>query len=149
MLTVSRSFVGQAPIFLVAIFFCWIALPKIKPKGSVSEPDVDKPRRSKLGQVDLLGSALLASFLILILLPLEIGGSRVAWTDPRIATLFGGGLVCLAVFVVVEKSWASNPLLPLSLFCNRHTVVSFLIFALQCCAQLGVRFRSSMIPRPR
>ena len=49
----------------------------------------------KLRQVDFVGSALLASFLILILLPLEIGGNKIAWTDYRIPILFGTGVLCL------------------------------------------------------
>lgn len=92
----------------------------------------------KLRQVDFMGSTLLAAFLILILLPLEIGGNKIAWTDARIPIFFGSGFLCLIVFVVVEKRWATNPLLPLKLFYSRHTVVSFLVLALQCAAQLGV-----------
>lgn len=85
-----------------------------------------------------MGSALLASFLILILLPLEIGGNKIPWTDALIPTLFGAGVLCLVLFVLAEKWWTTNPLLPLNLFCKRHTVVSFLVLALQCAAQLGV-----------
>lgn len=85
-----------------------------------------------------MGSALLASFLILILLPLELGGNKIPWTDARIPILFGAGVVCLILFIIVERWWATNPLLPLNLFCSRHTVVSFLVLALQCAAQLGV-----------
>lgn len=88
--------------------------------------------------MDFVGSALLASFLILILLPLEIGGNKIPWTDALIPILFGAGVLCLVLFVFVEKWWANNPLLPLNLFYSRHTVVSFLVLALQCAAQLGV-----------
>lgn len=89
--------------------------------------------------MDFLGSALLTTFLVLILLPLEIGGTKVAWTDPWIPVLFCSGAVFLVLFVLAEKYWAANPLLPLSLFCNRHTIVAFTIIALQIAAQLGVR----------
>lgn len=114
-----------------------MALPNIKPRRQGKEPDVVESKRSKLRQVDFLGSALLTTFLVLVLLPLEIGGTKVAWTDPIIPILFCSGAVCLALFVVAEKYWATNPLLPLSLFCNRHTVVAFTILALQVSAQLG------------
>lgn len=146
-LTECRSFTGQAPVFLVAIILCWIALPNSNPKQRRpgQESDADEPKTSKLRRVDFLGSILLAGFLILILLPLEIGGTKIAWTDPRIAALFASGLVCLALFVVAEKRWVTNPLLPLSLFASRHTVVSFVILALQTLAQLGVR-TGSVLP---
>lgn len=93
--------------------------------------------------MDFLGSALLATFLILVLLPLELGGSRlVAWSDKQIPIYFGSAALALALLVAVEKWWASNPLLPLSMFHNRHTVAAFIILALQCAAQLGVCFKT-------
>ncbi|KUI57106.1 Vacuolar membrane amino acid uptake transporter fnx2 [Cytospora mali] len=134
------SFVGQAPIFLIAIILCWATLPNTKAKRPGKEPEVIESKRSKLSQVDFLGSALLVGFLILILLPMEIGGRKVAWSDPCIPILFGSGAVCLILFVVAEKYWAVNPLLPLSLFCNRHTVAAFFIIALQLSAQLGMMY---------
>lgn len=136
-----RSFVGQAPIFAVSILLCWVSLPRTSSKPRAAKDSTSSKHESQFGklrQVDFLGSALLASFLILILLPLEIGGNKIPWTDARIPILFSAGVLCLIVFIVVEKWWATNPLLPLNLFCNRHTVVSFLVLALQCAAQLGV-----------
>lgn len=96
-------------------------------------------------KVDILGSALFAAFLILVLLPLELGGSKIAWNDPQIPIYFGLAALSLVLLVVVEKWWASNPLLPLSMFHNRHTVAAFVILALQSAAQLGV---SVTIPAP-
>lgn len=129
----NRSFLGQAPLFLLAILLCWVSLPNTKPRHQASEL-----KSKKLRRVDFLGSALFAAFLILVLLPLELGGSKIAWNDPRIPLFFGLSAVSLVLLVVVEKRWASNPLLPLSMFCNRHTVAAFVITALQCAAQLGV-----------
>jgi hypothetical protein len=113
----------------------------MRAKYVAAKDSIASQHESKIGmlrQVDFVGSALLASFLILILLPLEIGGNKIPWTDARIPILFGAGVLCLILFVAVEKWWATNPLLPLNLFCSRHTVVSFLVLALQCAAQLGV-----------
>lgn len=135
----TRSFVGQAPIFAISILLCWFSLPTTRTKSIASKDSITTQSKfGKLRQVDFVGSALLTSFLILILLPLEIGGNKVSWTDALIPILFGAGILCLIVFVVVEKWWATNPLLPLNLFCSRHTVVSFLVLALLCAAQLGV-----------
>lgn len=108
-------------------------MPNTKPKRQT-----DEAKSRKILRVDFVGSALFAAFLILFLLPLEVGGSKVAWNDPQIPIYFGLSALMLAMFVVVEKYWASNPLLPLSMFYNRHTVVAFVIMALQCAAQLGV-----------
>lgn len=114
-------------------------MPTTRTQSRISKDLIaEESKFGKLRQVDFVGSALLASFLILILLPLEIGGNKIPWNDILIPILFGAGVLCLILFVIVEKWWATNPLLPLNLFCNRHTVVSFLVLALQCAAQLGV-----------
>ncbi|KAK2597096.1 hypothetical protein N8I77_012964 [Diaporthe amygdali] len=136
-----KSFIGQAPIFAISILLCWISLPTMRTNPIMSkDATASQSKFGKLRQVDFMGSTLLAAFLILILLPLEIGGNKIAWTDARIPIFFGSGFLCLIVFVVVEKRWATNPLLPLKLFYSRHTVVSFLVLALQCAAQLGMMF---------
>lgn len=135
-LTLNRSFIGQGPVFLVAIILCWTSLPNNKPRQGHPDHDV---RSNNLGRVDFLGSALLAAFLVFLLLPLELGGSKIAWNDPQILVFVSMAALFLILFVGVEKWWSANPLLPLDMFCNRHTVTAFVIMALLCAAQLGVR----------
>lgn len=113
-------------------------MPNTKPTQQANEA-----KSRKILRVDFLGSALFAAVLILFLLPLELGGSKVAWNDPQIPIYFGLSALMLAIFIAVEKRWASNPLLPLSMFHNRHTVAAFVIMALQCAAQLGVILKFS------
>lgn len=93
----------------------------------------------KLGQVDFLGSVLLAACLILTLVPIEFGGSKIPWSDPRIPTFFGLAGLALVLFIAAEKRRSSNQLLPLNMFRSRHIVASMLIIILQVAAQLGVR----------
>lgn len=138
MLTTGRSFLGQVPLFLLAFVLCWVSLPNTRPRRASARGPEPKPG-GNLRRVDFLGSALLASFLVALLLPLELGGSKVAWADPQIPVCFCAAALLLALFVAVEKWLAPNPLLPLSMFHNRHTVASFVIMALQTAAQLGVR----------
>lgn len=127
---------GQAPLFLLAFILAWLSMPNTKPCRPVAE---DEAKTSNLRRVDFLGSALFAAFLIVLLLPLELGGSRLAWTDPLIPIFFCVAAVLLALFIAVEKWLSPNPLLPLSMFHDRHVVASFVIIALQTAAQLGVR----------
>lgn len=96
-------------------------------------------RFNSLQRVDFLGSVLLAAFLVFLLLPLELGGTKIAWSDPRMLTFAAISVLLLTLFVAVEKWWSANPLLPLDMFCNRHTVTAFIIMTLLCAAQLGVR----------
>lgn len=111
-------------------------MPNTKPRR---DPSTEESKSSNLRRVDFLGSALFAAFLVALLLPLELGGSRVAWSDPVIPICVAVAALLLVLFVAAEKWWAANPLLPLSMFRNRHTVAAFIIMALQCAAQLGVR----------
>lgn len=109
-------------------------MPNTKPKDQADKSTSQK----NIHKVDFLGSALLATFLILVLLPLELGGAKVAWSDPQIPVYFALAALALVLLVAVEKWWASNPLLPLSMFHSRHTVAALMIVTLQCAAQLGV-----------
>lgn len=123
-------------------------MPNTKPKHRAgTQPQIPNHTTSagkKLGQVDFLGSFLLAAFLILTLLPIEFGGNKIAWTDPQIPIYFGLAAVALGLFIMAEKRRKpSNQLLPLSMFRSRHTVSSFLIILLQLAAQLGVRAPST------
>ncbi|KAF3762220.1 MFS general substrate transporter [Cryphonectria parasitica EP155] len=129
------SFIGQAPLFLIAIVLAWMSLPNTHPNQRLGES-----KSSNLRRVDFLGSFLLAAFLLLLLLPLELGGSKLEWTDPMIFISLAGAAVSLGLFILAEKSWVVNPLVPLDMFYNRHTVASFIIMALQCAAQLGMMF---------
>lgn len=128
-------------------------MPNTKPKHRAGAQPSQTPTNTttsagkKLGQVDFLGSFLLAAFLILTLLPIEFGGNKIAWTDPQIPVYFGLAAVALGLFIVAEKRRKpSNQLLPLSMFRSRHTVSSFLIILLQLAAQLGVRIPSAGCP---
>lgn len=146
MLIPTRSFLGQVPLFLFAFALGWMSLPNTKPRRATTA--TSELKSSNLRRVDFLGSALLAAFLVVLLLPFELGGSKIAWTDPQIPIYFCIAALLLALFVAAEKRLVSNPLLPLSMFYNRHTVVSFMIMALQCAAQLGVRSRTCLTLQP-
>lgn len=136
---ICRSFIGQAPMFLLALILCWISVPNTKSKHRGPQSGVNVSVFSKLGQADFLGSILFATFLIFVLLPVEFGGTRIAWTDPQIPIYFGIAALSLGLFIVAEKRRTRNQLLPLSMFRSRHTVSAFTIMVLQCGAQLGVR----------
>ena len=143
----SRSFAGQAPLLVIAIILCAYQLPaNIGLEGKSSPEDDGDPKlstRSKLGRVDFLGGFVLALLILTFLLPLEIGGVKVPWSHPLIPALFTLSGLLVVVFVVVEKRWAREPIIPLKLFTQKDVVAAFAIMALQGGAQFGV---SSMQP---
>lgn len=93
---------------------------------------------TKLSRVDFLGAAILASLILSLLLPMELGGNEVNWAHPLIFCLFGAAALFLMLFVLVENYWAKEPILDLVLFTQRDATLSYLIMAFQSAAQFGV-----------
>ncbi|KAF6805739.1 major facilitator superfamily transporter [Colletotrichum sojae] len=139
------SFLGQAPIFLVAVLLCWFFLPNSHhvSKTETDEEDTTKPQgtdRNALARIDFLGAALLALFILAFLLPIEIGGTRIPWTHPLIFVMFGAAIVLGGLFAATEEWWAKEPIFPLELLKHRDIVLTYIITGAQVAAQLGLMF---------
>ncbi|TPX63940.1 hypothetical protein SpCBS45565_g06289 [Spizellomyces sp. 'palustris'] len=98
------------PIGALTVTVVQLTLHIPSPKGSI---------RDKLHRIDYIGTALLITGLILILIPLQLGGSEWNWSAPQTIALFIVGAVILAVFVYVELRVAEEPVIPASVFENR------------------------------
>ncbi|KAH7174570.1 major facilitator superfamily domain-containing protein [Fusarium flagelliforme] len=136
------SFGIQAPILLVATFLCWQRLPDDL-GGKASQRRLlykDLNRYEKLAKLDLMGASLLAMTILLLLLPMELGGNEVPWSHPAVPSLFVAAIISLAVFVLIEKRRAKDPVLDLSLFMQRDLSLCLLIATLQSAAQAGMMF---------
>ncbi|GKT45490.1 vacuolar membrane-associated protein iml1 [Colletotrichum spaethianum] len=139
------SFLGQAPIFLVAVLLCWFFLPEGKrvEKEEAAQDERAKPeetKKSALARIDFLGAALLALFILTFLLPIEIGGTKVPWTHPLIFVLFGAAAVLGGLFAATEEWWAEEPIFPLELLKHRDIVLTYIVSGAQIAAQLGLMF---------
>ena len=125
----------------VAIFLCWRIVPSNLAGRSSNKSlgnEVQLNTSGKLARIDFLGSSLLAIFILLLLLPLELGGEKVPWSHPLIPGLFAAAAISLVLFVLVEKRWTEEPVLDLDSFKQRDVVLGFLIMAFQSAAQVGV-----------
>lgn len=78
-----------------------------------------------LKAIDWLGSAAILGMTIMLLLGLEFGGAVFPWDSAKVLGLVIGGVVMGGVFVLVEKKWASYPLVPLDAFRKRTNVACF------------------------
>ncbi|KAJ1567597.1 hypothetical protein HK405_005424, partial [Cladochytrium tenue] len=67
-------------------------------------------------RIDWLGTFLLVSAVICLLIPLQGGGTLYAWNSPVVIALFVVGAILLADFVVVEGWVATQPVVPVSLY---------------------------------
>ncbi|KAL4803519.1 major facilitator superfamily domain-containing protein [Aspergillus unguis] len=79
-------------------------------------------------ELDLLGVFLLASGLVLFLLPFTIAGSTAdEWSDSYIIGMLVIGIICLVGFVLAERFVAPVPFLPWELLASRTVLGSCLL----------------------
>lgn len=102
------AFLLQVPPALLLIPAVWVLI-KVPPKQS------DK---SYLARVDYPGAFFTGSFLVLLLLGLNTGGTLVPWSHPLPLTTLPLSVVCFAGFIWWESK-AAQPIIPVRLFRNR------------------------------
>ena len=110
------------PFAVLAIIGVLVSLPKVRAEHRV--------------KVDWLGSVFLIIGLIPILLGFTWAGSKYAWGSPIELTLFIGGVIVLALFMVWERK-ASDPLLSPVLFKNRIFSTSLVLGVLIAMTMFG------------
>ena len=82
------------------------------------------PRHERKHDLDLLGAALMVTGTVTLLLALNWGGMRYAWTSPHIVGLIAAALTLFALFVW-RLTVAPEPFVPLDIMRNR--VVAYAI----------------------
>ncbi|KAF4945099.1 hypothetical protein FSARC_14521 [Fusarium sarcochroum] len=126
------SFAGQSPIFVVSMVVVAFLLPSTAhTEGAVLE---------RIKRIDALGALLLGSSVLAFMVPLEIGGQKVEWSNPIVPGLAGAGALLAIAFVFVESRWAREPIFPLRLLRNSDVTKSYLIAFGQSGAQLGMMY---------
>ncbi|KAF9109855.1 hypothetical protein BGX27_007121 [Mortierella sp. AM989] len=99
--------------------------------------------KEKVKRIDSLGSLSLVCGLILILLPLNWGGSTYAWNSSIVIGLFCAGFVVLFIFCLIEWKQATEPIIPFRLFKARTNAAVFLT-----CFFIGMGFFAIMFYMP-
>jgi len=97
-------FVVNIPLCLVAGWMIW----------SRFQEKVER----RTHRIDYAGAVLFTAALTLLILGVLQGGSGWAWTSPESLGVFGGGVLLLAAFVLVERR-AAEPILPFHLLSRR------------------------------
>jgi EmrB/QacA subfamily drug resistance transporter len=75
------------------------------------------PRNDHWHRLDMLGAALITAASVTLMLALNWGGVRYAWTSPQLLSLFVGSLVLWGLFTT-RLLTAEEPLIPLSVLRN-------------------------------
>ncbi|KAG0299650.1 hypothetical protein BGZ98_009870 [Dissophora globulifera] len=99
--------------------------------------------KEKIKRIDFFGAFSLVCGLVLILLPLNWGGSTYAWNSGIIIGLFCAGAVVLSIFSLIEWKQATEPIIPFRLFRNRTAAAGFLT-----CFFIGMGFFIIMFYMP-
>ncbi|KAK8066874.1 Vacuolar membrane amino acid uptake transporter fnx2 [Apiospora hydei] len=148
------SFMGQVPLFILAIGLCMAWLPRVTVATDTTTPadsssklatesedcvTDNKPGRP-VARIDFLGATLLALAILTLLLPIEIGGTQIPWTHPLILLLVLATLAFGALFLATEACWAAEPIFPVELLKHRDVLLTYFVTAAQGGAQLGLMF---------
>ncbi|KAJ5909236.1 hypothetical protein N7495_001918 [Penicillium taxi] len=128
-------FLIQAPFIALAAF-----LVVIKLQVDQDTTYTTKDGKSKLGQVDFLGTALLGSSIIAFTGLMDQGGKMFPWRSWMTVVLAGGGFLLLVAFVLVEAYVAADPIFNLRILRRPNVANSYLSSTLQIIAQLGMLF---------
>src|SRR6202000_2143893 len=94
-----------------SILFIFFNLNLPTPKGSFKD---------KVKRIDFLGSAILLVAVILILLPLNWGGSKYEGNSGTIIGLLVAGFAAAVIFILVEWKVPNEPILPVHLYKVRN-----------------------------
>ncbi|KAJ3269556.1 hypothetical protein HDV01_001318, partial [Terramyces sp. JEL0728] len=130
-LTWRWCFYVNLPIGGIAAIVVFMYLTFPPPEGSI---------REKLYKIDYIGTFFIVASTVLILIPLELGGSTWAWNEPKTIICFVVGSILAIVFVYVEFKIAKEPIIPPRLFNDRSVSLALLAAFLVGCAFIPLFF---------
>jgi MFS family permease len=81
---------------------------------------------TSLRKIDWLGTFLLISAVVCILIPVQGGGSQYAWNSPIVISLLIVRFLLTVAFIYVEGWVAKEPVIPFSLWKNPYVVATFM-----------------------
>ena len=131
--------IGWRAAFLILVPFtllscAMVALLVRMPTKEVS--DIEKKWR----RVDVLGSLVLVSAIILLLVALNSGGNTVPWNHPLVLASLPLSFILFAGFAYVEINVAIEPIIPVKLLLNQTVLAACLTSWFFSMAQLALTF---------
>lgn len=88
------------PIGAIAVAIIVFLFQSPKPVGAGN--NADRTWGQLLGQFDLLGTFFLIPSVICLLLALQFGGAKYAWSDGRVITYFVVAAICGLIFIAIQ-----------------------------------------------
>ncbi|KAL2044797.1 hypothetical protein N7G274_002572 [Stereocaulon virgatum] len=111
-----KAFLIQVPLTVLSglVVFFTVKIP------------VKHSEKSAIKRVDFLGACTLVTALVMLLLGLNSGGNIVPWNHPLIYTTLPLSFISLLVYIHVEATRASEPIIPVPLLLNRTVLAACL-----------------------
>jgi hypothetical protein len=110
---------------LVAVMLVFVRIPQQDPR-----PPPISVVRSLHSNLDLLGFAIFAPALIMLLLALQWGGTTLAWSSSQIIGLFCGAGATFIAFLLWEYHKGDAAMFPFSIVCMRTVWMSCIVYGL-------------------
>lgn len=124
-------------MFLIAIISCIIAIPNTR-RASAAQGQGSNARSNLVVRVDLAGTVLLGTSVLVLMLPLELGGVKIPWQHPMIFVLLAVGVLLLGLFIANEAWLAPSPVFPVRMLKDREIFACYLVIGLLAAAQTSV-----------
>ena len=124
------------PVCVVALvlMFFWLQVG-----GGVETREVNF--KKQLRKIDGVGTTILTSAVVSILVALSTGGTNEPWTHPAVITPLVVGFLGLIAFPVWERArWCPHPIMPPNIFSNRTSTSAFALTAIHGFVTYGVQF---------
>lgn len=114
----NLAFLSQIPLSVICATLTYVYVDRAPPDASYTV----RSSKSSIRRVDFLGSLLLVTTMVVLMLGLN-SGAITSWTHPLVITSFVISALSFCVFVYVEEKVASEPIIPIRLMFDR-TVAS-------------------------
>ena len=125
--TVSGPLIGGVIVDTPGLGWRWcfgVGIPIAAIAFAVLQRTLKLPVVRREVKIDYLGALLIAGGISFLLAWVSLAGSSYDWISTTSGVLVGGGLVVLALAVLVEVRVASEPIIPVRLFRDRTTVLA-------------------------
>ncbi|KAH8170351.1 major facilitator superfamily protein [Sarocladium implicatum] len=132
-------FIVQFPIAILGLMLVLWKLPEPSAVSKVDASSVaQQDKQSGFARVDLMGAGSLVATIIAGMLALDLASKGYPLYVPVVMGVLFILFFCL--FIFVERSYAKEPILPLSLIGRRDVLSAYLAIALQAAAQFGLLY---------
>ena len=96
--------------------------------------------KSGIRRVDYVGSLTLVATLVLFLLGTNAGGNLAPWSSPLVLVCLPSSGFFLAIFLYIERNFASEPIIPIHLLKNRTVLAASFTYCFDHMSAFGILY---------